>query len=207
LGEHPHRAARHLAVLLSEEATAPGVVFRVGRRLADPEPRVAYAAAAALAHHLRCHDARKTEAQRLVQHLTRYLVSGETWQRVAAVRAASILHEESFVGPLVALAQAEGPHLELAGEAQQALRAITCQDLARPRQWQAWWEDWGGKPLTAWLVDALDGGSAELARAAVRRLEELTGHRTGHASMATRQERRGVQQQWQDHLRGVRRSA
>ncbi len=193
---HAGRDARLVAVQMAQHASSPGVVTLVARRLGDTEPRVAYAAALILQRLLGVNDARAAEARRAITLLASYLARGVAWQKAAALRAASIIPDAAFVGPLVGLLTTGN-----GAEAMAALRDITCLDFARARDWVTWWEDHGPKPRRQWLLDALDQPSAAQARAALRALEQDTGHQEGHSAMETRTQRREMHARWMAWLR------
>ena len=188
---HAGRDARLVAVQMAQHASSPGVVTLVARRLGDTDPRVAYAAALMLQRLMGVKDGRVVEARRAITLLASYLARGVEWQRAAALRAASIIPDAAFVGPLVGLLSTGN-----AAEAMAALRDITCLDLPRARDWVTWWEDHGPKPRRQWLLDALEQQSPAQARAALRALEQDTGHQEGHSSMDTRAIRRDMHARW-----------
>jgi hypothetical protein len=191
--EHNHaRAARHVAVLLAEHALAPGVSMLCAHRLGDPEPRVAFAAAQVLRHLLRVDDGRASEARRVLGFLCQCLEVGQPWQKMAALRAASVIHDRAFVRPLLDLL-----HGPMAADAHEALKDITCQDPGdTSKAWARWWQDHAQHCRVEWLVASVEQGPLPLARSAWRSLERITGHHVP-GNLDSRAARKAVALDWQ----------
>jgi hypothetical protein len=121
------RETRYVAVLLAREVRHGSMAEVVAMRIFDDQPRVAYLAAGALERMLRGKDERHVAASGALSLLREALEGTDMGRRTAAIRAATVVHDASFVAPLIEIL-AQG-HEDHADDAQHALVDITRQDF------------------------------------------------------------------------------
>lgn len=158
--DHKDRHVRFGAVVASKMLDVPAALPGLGRRLFDPEPRIAAFATDVLAHaqHVPGHDAVLARLRDLCRR-------GDDIERRLAVRAAAGLRDVGAIAALIDLLPVR-PR-DLADEARLALVEITRQDFGvAERRWRAWFADHGHKPRKRWLLDALAHRELPLRRAA-----------------------------------------
>ncbi len=158
--DHKDRHVRFGAVVASKMLDVPAALPGLGRRLFDPEPRIAAFATDVLAHaqHVPGHDAVLARLRDLCRR-------GDDTERRLAVRAVAGLRDVGAIAALIDLLPVR-PR-DLADEARLALVEITRQDFGvAERRWRAWFADHGHKPRKRWLIDALAHRELPLRRAA-----------------------------------------
>ncbi len=158
--DHKDRHVRFGAVVASKMLDVQAALPGLGRRLFDPEPRIAAFATDVLAHaqHVPGHDAVLARLRDLCRR-------GDDIERRLAVRALAGLRDVGAIAALIDLLPVR-PR-DLADEARLALVEITRQDFGvAERRWRAWFADNGHKPRKRWLLDALVHRELPLRRAA-----------------------------------------
>ena len=164
--DHKDRHVRFGAVVACKQLEIPAALPGLGRRLFDPEPRIAALATDALAHSrdLPGYDAVLTRLRDLCRR-------GDDTERRFAVRALAGLRDVEAMNVLIDLLPVR-PR-ELAEEARLALVEITRQDFGvAERRWRAWLADHGSAPRRRWLLDALAHRELPLRRAAAEDLAD-----------------------------------
>ena len=164
--DHKDRHVRFGAVVACKQLEIPAALPGLGRRLFDPEPRIAALATDALAHSrfLPGYDAVLTRLRDLCRR-------GDDTERRFAVRALAGLRDGEAISVLIDVLPVR-PR-ELAEEARLALVEITRQDFGvAERRWRAWLADHGSAPRRRWLLDALAHRELPLRRAAAEDLAD-----------------------------------
>jgi HEAT repeat protein len=166
--QEPDPARRRCAAVLLGAAAEPAAFGPLADRALDPDPRVAAAAAAALARN-RTHPAMRTVPDKL----RRALLSGIAARVTGAARALGALRDVEAIPLLIQVLETSAG--DAAAAAAEALSRITVQRIGPdPRRWLAWWKANRGRGRAEWLFSALTSddrsvrasASAELAEAA-----------------------------------------
>ncbi len=178
--------------LLAELPYAEGVRLLVPR-LFDPDGKVrlvARAAARAMAE--TAHEALLGEIGRIVRE-----PSTSRTARLGLLEALGDMREPKSVAMLIGHLSDEDA--EVATVARRALIAITRQDFALDtRRWLAWWGQSSGRHRIEWLIDALEGETPGIRRAAGEELKTLTQETFGYYDDLPKRERERAQQRFRD---------
>jgi HEAT repeat protein len=158
---------RRFAAVVAARALELGCCLPgLGRRLTDPEARVAVAAIEAVA-------ALRTEpgAAAVLARMRDLCRRGHDPERRFAIRAVAALADQEAVPVLIDLVGAR-PR-DLAEEARAALAEICRQDFgAAERRWRAWYTEHQAAPRRRWLLMALVHKEHALRAAAAAELRE-----------------------------------
>jgi hypothetical protein len=159
-------ARRRCAAVLLGFAAEPSAFGPLADRALDPDPRVAAAAAVALARN-RTHPAMRGVPDKL----RRALLSGIAARVNGAARALGALRDLESIPLLIqVLETSAGETAEAAGD---ALGRITLQRLGPdPRKWLAWWKDNRGRGRAEWLFSGLTSPDRAIRAAAAAELAE-----------------------------------
>jgi hypothetical protein len=180
---------RCAAVLLgaAAEATAFGPL---ADRALDPDPRVAAAAAEALARN-RNHPAMRGVPDRL----RRALLSGVTARVTGAARALGSLRDVEAIPLLIqVLETSTGADAAAAAE---ALSRITLQRIGPdPRRWLAWWKENRGRGRAEWLFSGLTSSDRVVRAAAAAELSEAAPSPVQYSPDAPAAEREAAARAW-----------
>jgi hypothetical protein len=180
------RAAAVLLGALGDPAAFPALADRAF----DADPRVAAAAAAALAAHRR-HPAMRPVPEKL----RRALLSGVASRATGAARALGALRDVEAVPLLVQVL--ESSDRIPAGAAADALARITLQRLGTdPRRWLAWWKTNRGRGRAEWLFSGLTSSDREVRVAACEELSHAAPPPVDYSADAPARERETAARAW-----------
>ncbi|HYD39713.1 MAG TPA: hypothetical protein VEB43_02705 [Anaeromyxobacter sp.] len=159
-------ARRRCAAVLLGFAAEPSAFGPLADRALDPDPRVAAAAAVALARN-RTHPAMRGVPDKL----RRALLSGIAARVNGAARALGALRDLESIPLLIQVLETSAG--ETAEAAADALGRITLQRLGPdPRKWLAWWKDNRGRGRAEWLFSGLTSPDRAIRAAAAAELSE-----------------------------------
>ncbi|MEW5851258.1 MAG: hypothetical protein AB2A00_20895, partial [Myxococcota bacterium] len=196
------RAGRYAAVALANEAPAPGVVRYVAERVFDEEDRIRFQAAQVL-DRMRGRQYLRSAVSDALALVAEALASPDPGRRGAALAAAGVLKDRSFVPGLVGLL--EGQERWLAAESLSTLKELTKQDFGTSgKKWLKWWEENGSRRRVEWMMDALAHRERELRQSAMRELNALTGEYHGYFHDAPKDERDAAVARWLKWWEGAR---
>jgi hypothetical protein len=183
-------ARRRAAVVLLGAAAEPAAFGALADRTLDADPRVAAAAAEALARN-RHHPAMRGVPDRL----RRSLLSGVTSRAVGAARALGALRDVEAIPLLVQLLETTaGPAAEAGAE---ALARITLQRHGTDaRGWLAWWKEHRVRGRADWLFTALTSPDREARAAAAAELSEAAPSPVEYSPDAAPAERAAAARAW-----------
>lgn len=191
----PKRETRQIAVMLLTRVRHAAAPTLACRALFDVEARTAQVAADALEHMLRPSDGRVLLTRAALGSLRTALEKGTEEQKVAAARAASVVHHAPLVPALLELLDSR--NRDLAELALAALVATTRLDLGMSvRRWRSWWKDHGTQRRVEWLMDGLGHKDREMRIGAQRDLFALTGEYLGYHHDSPRPERDAAIARW-----------
>ncbi|CAN5792989.1 hypothetical protein BH09MYX1_BH09MYX1_27200 [soil metagenome] len=178
--------------LLTELAYAEAVPALVARfHDADPKVRaVARAAARALGDDAR--EALLAECARTLRD-----TRGSRSVRLGVIDALADLREGAAVQLLARQLTDTDSEVQMA--ARRALIAITKQDFALDeKHWLSWWGEHSTKHRVEWLIDALEGDTPALRKAAADELKILTRQTFGYYEDLPKRDRERIQQRYRD---------
>jgi hypothetical protein len=159
-------ARRRCAAVLLGAAAEPASFGPLADRALDSDPRVAAAAAAALARN-RAHPGMRNVPDKL----RRALLSGIAARVTGAARALGALRDLEAIPLLIQVLETSAG--ESASAAAEALTRITVQRIGPdPRRWLAWWKANRGRGRAEWLFSGLTSDDRAMRAAAAAELAE-----------------------------------
>jgi hypothetical protein len=188
--QDPDAARRRIAVILLGAVGEPAAFAQLADRALDPDPRVAAAAAAALAAN------RRNPAMRAVPgKLRRALLSGIVARATGAARALGALRDVEAVPLLVqVLESSDRASTEAAAD---ALARITLQQLGTDaRRWLAWWKENRGRGRAEWLFSGLTSSEREVRVLAAAELAAAAPQPVEYSPDGSAAEREGAARAW-----------
>jgi hypothetical protein len=207
-----HRQSRYVAVLLAAETVHAGVPGILADLVFDVEMRTAIVAAEAWETMRLGHDQRAGPARAAVETLREALKTPSGERRMAAARAAALVHDKELVPLLLDILDEpgrgglteimDGRGRGLADVALEALREITKQDFGTSsRKWRKWWAENGTRPRLEWLVEGLEHKEREVRQSAQRELNRTTREYLGYYADAPKADRDEAVTRWRTWLR------
>jgi hypothetical protein len=183
-------ARRRAAAVLLGAASEPAAFGPLADRASDPDPRVATAAAEALARN-RGHPAMRGVPDKL----RRVLLSGVTSRAAGAARALGALRDVDSIPLLIqVLETSAGPAAEAAAA---ALARITLQrNGTEARRWLAWWKENRGRGRAEWLFSGLTSADREVRAAAAAELAAAAPSPVQYSPDAAPAEREAAARAW-----------
>jgi hypothetical protein len=188
--QEPDPARRRCAAVLLGAAAEPTSFAPLAERALDPDPRVAAAAAEALARN-RNHPAMRGVPDKL----RRALLSGVTARVAGAARALASLRDVEAIPLLVqVLETSTGSDAAAAAE---ALSRITLQRIGpEPRRWLAWWKEHRGRGRAEWLFSGLTSSERAVRAAAAAELSEAAPSPVEYSPDAPPADREAAARAW-----------
>jgi hypothetical protein len=184
---------RFWATFLLTELPYSAAVAPLIPRLYDADTKVRMVARAA------ARTLAETANETLLAELARALRDSQTSRsaRLGILEALGELREPLCVPVLIShLADADA---EVQMAARRSLIAVTRQDFAlEGKPWLAWWGQNSQRHRIEWLIDALEGETPALRKAASDELKALTKQTFGYYDDLPRRERERVQQKFRD---------
>jgi hypothetical protein len=181
---------RRCAVVLLGAAAEPSAFPALADRALDSDPRVAAAAADALARN------RNDPAMRgVLDRLHRSLLSGVTARAAGAARALGALRDVEAIPLLIqVLETSDGADAAAAAE---ALARISLQRIGvDPRRWLSWWKQNRGRGRAEWLFSGLTSNDREVRAAAVIELAEAASSLVQYSPDVPSAEREAAVRAW-----------
>jgi HEAT repeat protein len=183
-------ARRRCAAVLLGFAAEQAAFGPLADRALDPDPRVAAAAAVALARN-RTHPAMRSVPDKL----RRALLSGIAARVTGAARALGALRDLESIPLLVQVLETSAG--EAADAASEALTRITLQRIGPdPRKWLAWWKDNRGHGRAEWLFSGLTSPDRAVRAAAAAELSEAAPSPVQYDPDASPTERAAAARAW-----------
>jgi HEAT repeat protein len=182
-------ARRRVAAVVLAEAGDPAAFAPLADRALDADPRVAAAAAAALARNRR-HPGMRSVPERL----RRALLSGVASRAAGAARALGALRDVEAVPLLVQALETGGPAAEAAAD---ALTRITLQRLGvDARRWLTWWKENRGHGRAEWLLSGLTSPDRDVRLAAAAELAAAAPPPVDYSADAPPEDRESAARAW-----------
>jgi len=186
-------ARRFWATFLLTELPYSAAVAPLIPRLYDADTKVRMVARAA------ARTLAETANETLLAELSRTLRDSQTSRsaRLGILEALGELREPLCVPVLIGHLTDSDAEVQMA--ARRSLIAVTRQDFAlEAKPWLAWWGQNSQRHRVEWLIDALEGETPALRKAASDELKALTKQTFGYYDDLPRRERERVQQKFRD---------
>ncbi|MBI5496384.1 MAG: hypothetical protein HY904_15280 [Deltaproteobacteria bacterium] len=184
-------AHRYFATLLLARTYHPGSIPFLQRRLHDDEPRIRKLAGDALSAYVA-----EPAFDQVLRHLRTRVNSVVPEGRRRAIHFLGRFRDVGSIPAIIGSLRAKEP--EIAGEAAQALHAITLQSYGtNEKKWIAWWEKNKMRSRIEWLIDALKDGDVEVRARAGAELASLTQDTFGFDADSPRRDRETAVKKWE----------